>query len=266
VKRCDIPSIKHMNKSDILKQQRLHRGDARSFVLNFLLNFASYARLMRTFLPAKTGKEDIFRAAMRAYVIGMASCLETYFRDLYLHLIQRDPVALQRALQANGRRESLSTIARYIADGLTEEEIASVQVSFQNAESIDRNFSAFVGQSFFDVLDQFEVLCAIPSVNKPGLANLRLFPGWQDQLARIFLLRHEFAHDANSKTSISPEEMRSLETTAILVCQVSALLPAISPKSASDQNSVPVILLIVDLVSEDWEVVSEERLSPTVEA
>ena len=43
-------------------------------------------------------------------------------------------------------------------------------------------------------------------------------------------------------------------------------LPAISPKSASDQNSVPVILLIVDLVSEDWEVVSEERLSPTVEA
>jgi hypothetical protein len=255
-----------MNKSDILKQQRLHRGDARSFALNFLLNFASHARLMRTFLPPKAGKEDISQAAMHAYAIGIASCLETYFRDLYLHLIQRDPVALQRALQANGRRESLSAIARYIADGLTEEEIASVQVSFHNAESIDRSFSALFGQSFFKVLNQFEVLCAIPSVNRPGLANLRLFPGWQDQLARIFVLRHEFAHDANSKTLIRPEEMRSLETTAILVCQMSALLPAISLRSPSDQDSVPVIFLIDDLVSEDWEVVSEERPSPTVEA
>jgi hypothetical protein len=246
-----------MNKSDILKQQRLHRGDTRGFVLNFLLNFASHARLMRTFLPPTNGKEDILQAAMRAYVIGMASSLETYFRDLYLHVIQRDPVVLQRALQANGRRESLSAITRYIADGLTEAEVASAQVSFQNAESIDRNFSVFFGQSFFEVLDQFEALCAIPSVNKPGLANFRLFPGWHDQLARIFVLRHEFAHDANSKTLINPKEMQSLETTAILVCQVTALLPAISSRPPNDQNVVPAILLIADLISEDWEVVSD---------
>jgi hypothetical protein len=35
-----------------------------------------------------------------------------------------------------------------------------------------------------------------------GMATcqMKLFPDWQNHLARIFALRHEFAHDGNSKT------------------------------------------------------------------
>lgn len=246
-----------MRKSDILKQQSLHRGDAHSLVLSFLVNFASHARLMRTFLPPLEQKKDVFQSAMRAYVIGMASCLETYFRDLYIYVIERDPAALQKAKQANGRRDSQSVISSYLADGISEAEVAGAQVSFQNAESIDRNFAFFFGKPFFEVLNKFEILCVVPSLNRPGLAKFGLSSGWQDQLARIFILRHEFAHDANSKTLIDPTEMQSLEATAIVICQMSALLPGISARYVVDQNAVPAILLIADIISEDWEIMDD---------
>jgi hypothetical protein len=248
-----------MNKADLLKQQRLHRGDAQGFVLNFLLNFSAHARLMRTFLPPTEEKKDILQAAMRAYTIGMAASLETYFRDLYLCLLERDPNLVQKALDVNGRRESVTAMSGYLADGVSTAEFAATQVSFQSAGAINRNFSVFFETGpFFDVLDRFELVCAIPSVKRPGLAQLKLFPGWQTDLARIFNLRHEFAHDANSKTQLDPHEMRRLETTAIVLCQLTAYSPEITPSVGQDESSVPVILLISDIIADDWEVVAPE--------
>jgi hypothetical protein len=245
-----------MNKAHLLKQQRLHRGDVDGFVLNFLLNYSAHARLIRTFLPPTEEKKDLLQAAIRAYVIGMAASLETYFRDLYLHLLERDPNLVQTALDVNGRRESVTAMSRYLADGVSPAEFAAAQVSFQSAEAIDRNFSVFFDtQLFFEVLGSFELMCAIPSMKRPGLAQLKLIPGWQTDLARIFLLRHEFAHDANSKTLIDPLEMQRLETTAIILCQLTAYLPQITPSTIRGKNDVPVILLIADIIADDWETI-----------
>jgi hypothetical protein len=189
----------------------------------------------------------------------MAASLETYFRDLYIYLLERDLSLVQKALDENGRRESPAAMSRYLADGVSGPEFAAAQVSFQSAEVLDRSFSIFFSdQSFFDVLDQFELACAIPSVKHSNLVRLKLFHGWRLDLAKIFILRHEFAHDANSKTQLDSAEMRQLETTAILLCQFCSHLPEIAGAMLRSSVGVPAILLIADLISDDWELVDDE--------
>jgi hypothetical protein len=247
-----------MKKADILKQRKLHRGDAEALALNFLVNYSAPARLMHSFLPPKRGKEDILQAAIRAYIIGIAACTETFFRDLYLHMLQSTPGSVARALDENGLRESLRNLPQYIADGISAEEFASAQVSFQSAEAINRNFSIFfLAKSLFDQLDDFEIACEVPSAKRGGTARLKLQQSWQADLARAFALRHEFAHDANSKTQIASTQIRSIETTVLVLCQITAYLPPINLKAIRSGRDYPVILLISDLISEDWELVDD---------
>lgn len=219
-----------MKKADILKQRELHRGDPQGFVLSFAVNYSAPARLMHSFLPPTKGKEDILQAAMRAYVIGIAACIETFFRDLYFHLLKCNSSLLLRALNESNRKEPASHLPRYLAEGVSAEEFAASQASFQNAEAINRNISIFFSTPFFDVLDQFELICDIPSARRTGPAQLKLPSCWQSDLGRVFSLRHEFAHDANSKTQVSTEEMQRIETTALLICQITALLPGVEPQ------------------------------------
>jgi hypothetical protein len=245
-----------MKKADILKQRELHRGDPQAFVLSFVVNYSAPARLMHSFLPPIEGKEDILQAAMRAYVIGIAACVETFFRDLYFYLLKRNSSLLQRALKESNRTESTSRLPRYLAEGASVEEFAA-SASFQNAEAINRNVSVFFSTPFFDVLDQFELVCDVPSALQSRSARLKLPPCWQSDLRRVFSLRHEFAHDANSKTMISAEEMRRIETTALLICQITALLPGVEPQIIVSQKRLPVILLVADLISDDWEIAED---------
>ena len=103
-----------MKKADILKQREFHRGDPQELVLGFVVNYSAPARLMHSFLPSTSDKEDIFQAAIRAYVIGIAACIETFFRDLYFYLLKRNPSLLLRALNESNRRESANRLSRYV--------------------------------------------------------------------------------------------------------------------------------------------------------
>jgi hypothetical protein len=247
-----------MKKTDILKQRELHRGAPRELVLNFAVNFSWPARLMHSLLPPKKGEEELLQAAMRAYVIGIAACTETFFRDLYFYLLKRRPGMLQRALSEPNRKEPASRLPQYIARGVSPEEFAAHQASFQNAEAINQNISIFLPSLFFDALDQFDPICDIPSAQHSGPTRIKLPENWQSDLGRVFSLRHEFAHDANTKTQVSTDEMRRIETIALLICQMTALLPGIEPRLIVSERNLPAILLIEDLISEDWEIVEDE--------
>jgi hypothetical protein len=238
---------------DLLKQQKLHRGDSRRFLTNFLSNLSTYARTMRIAIPLAEEKPDILQTAIRSYIIGIAACLETYFRDLYLHTLERDPALLETALEQIKEKEALAALYRNLSDGMSFPEFAMSRATFQSAAEIDQHYSIFFKpRGFLDSLDEFEFLSLIPSVPRKGLARLRLSAGWRKDLARIFNLRHEFAHDANSKSKVETQEMRSLETTAVLLPQVTAHLEPFKPTPPKGANAVPIILLIADFVSEDW--------------
>src|SRR5665213_852809 len=101
-----------MNKAAILKQRQMHRGDPQELILGFALNYSGPARLMHSLLPADKGKLDIIQTAMRAYIIGIAACVETFFRDLYLFMLQDDPALVPKALAENGLRESAGNLPK----------------------------------------------------------------------------------------------------------------------------------------------------------
>jgi hypothetical protein len=223
-----------MKKADILKQRELHRGDPRELVLNFAVNFSAPARLMHSLLPPRKGKEELLQAAMRAYVIGIAACTETFFRDLYFHLLKRNPGMLHRALNERNRKEPASRLPKYTAHGVSPEEFAAHQASFQNAEAINQNISIFFPSPFFDTLSQFDPICDIPSARRSGPARIKLPVSWQSDLGR------------------------RIETTVLLICQMTALLPGIEPKVIVSERNLPAILLIADLISEDWEIADDE--------
>ena len=244
-----------MKKADILKLRELHRGEAEGVILNFLVNYSYPARLMRSHLPLQKGNEDMLQAAMRSYVIGIAASVETFFRDLFVCLLKRDPGLVNRALKEAIRCEPANRLPQYLAAGVSAEEFAA-SASFQNADAINHNVSiAFSGASYFDALDQFEIGCEVPSARR-GPARLKLSASWKDDLDRVFTLRHEFAHDANSKTVIDTEEMRNIETNILLICQMTVLLPVIQTRALVSEIRAPVILLIADLIADDWQVAS----------
>jgi len=247
-----------MKKADTLKQRELHRGDPKGLVLNFLGNYSAPVQLMHSFLPGKKGKEDILQAAMRAYVISTAACLETFFRDLYFYLLRKSPSFLPQALAVGNSKISARHLHRYLAHGVSSEEFAASQVSFQNADAINQNISLFFSTPLFDQLDTFEPVCDIPSKKLGALVSLKLPSSWRSDLDRTFSFRHEFAHDANSKTQIPLTEMQSIETSALLVCQLTALLPGIRPPIIVSNRQAPAILTIDDLLSETWEIVEDE--------
>jgi len=246
-----------MKKADILKQREVHRGDPQELVLRFAMNYSASARLMHSFLPPSRDKADLVQAAMRAYTIGIAACIETFFRDLYLCLLKRNPRLLQQLLTAGSGKAPASHLARYLAEGVSAEEFAVFQASFQNADAINKNISIFFSIPFFDALDGLEIVCDVPSARQSGPGRLKLPPCWQSDLDRVFSLRHEFAHDANSKTQVSTDEMERIEPMALLICQVTALLPGIEAPIIISGRQLPVILLIADLISEDWEIVED---------
>jgi hypothetical protein len=219
---------------------------------------------MHTIIPlAKEKKPDIFQTAMRSYIIGIAACLETYFRDLYLHTLERNPALLETALEQIKEGEKLATLHRNLSDGISFPELAMSRATFRSAEEIDRHYSIFFKpNTFLDSLDEFELICGMPAIDRPGRARLRLDDGWRKHLAKIFILRHEFAHDANSKSEIDAREMQSLETTAVLLPQVASHLEPFRKELSAELKEdmrenpggmwVPAVLIIKDLIAEDW--------------
>jgi hypothetical protein len=262
-------------RAELVKQQKLHRGDSQRFLVNFTLNLSRYARVMHTIIPLSKEKPDIFQTAMRSYIIGIAACLETYFRDLYLHTLERKPDLLETALEQIKQGEKLVTLFRNFSDGISFAEFAMSRATFRSVEEIDRHYSIFFKpKSFLDSLDQFELICGMPAINRPGRARLRLNDGWRKHLAKIFSLRHEFAHDANSKWEIDTREMQSLETTAVILPQFASHLEPFRKEPSPEQQEmekelkdnpgwalIPVVLLIKDLIAEDWVVGSKEDMA-----
>jgi hypothetical protein len=262
---------------DILKQQKLHRGKAREFLMNFTRNISTYGRLMRHAMQIQFSKPNVFQASMRSYVIAIAACLETYFRDFYIHMLEQNPQFLTAALERIPGKEALATLHRSMSSGMSFPDFALSRVAFRSAEEIDANLSIFVRPyGFLDTLDDYELVCGIPSIPGKHMGTLQLgvfCPDWRKNLARIFELRHEFAHDANSKTELDTQEMESLERSAVILPQVAAYMYLFRTQSGGNDGNVdkeakpvllalygaaeeplPVILMISDLVSEDWQV------------
>lgn len=247
-----------MGRTKRLRDRQASRGSAPSYHLNFLRNFAGSARLMHSSLKAFRSDEDLLSEAIRQYIIGMTSCLETYYRDLFVALLEADKFLLQRLFERDKRAKQLTKLRATESADIPTAELAGELVKFQNLFGIDQALSKILQPlRYIDALTSTEFVCIIPS-RSPKLASLRLWPQWQGQFSDIFDHRHEFAHDANVRSVLPLSKMAGIEATALIVPQLTTLLVAqrlgatFSYLAAGDH--VSAVLLVEDLIADDWHV------------
>jgi hypothetical protein len=102
-------------------------------------------------------------------------------------------------------------------------------------------------------LDSFSLDCLVPA--RDAHTTMKLWKNWQAQFSSIFTYRHSFVHNANKPCLIESSEIQSLEALALIVPQMTAELVArkFPVKGTMHINGRPVLLLVEDVIAEDWE-------------
>jgi hypothetical protein len=249
---------------DIIKARRATREEY-PFLLAFLRNFSRSAKLMRASLASFSAQASLLHESMRGYIVAMASCLETFYRDLYLYSLETDSQLLARSIGDFRDKYSLAELYGAMVDKVSFAEIAADKAVFQNIGEIDRYLGRlFQPLGYLAALEAYEYKCWIPSRSATS-ACLRLWSGWRADFAQIFSLRHLLVHDANAACAVSRSEMARLETVAILVPQMTAALIRQRTRQGDEPGAQPivegVVLLVEDLIAEDWAV--SEDLEPS---
>lgn len=252
----------NMGRTERMRGRRASRGSAPSYHLNFLRNFAVSARLMHSSLKAFRSDENLLSEAIRQYMIGMTSCLETYYRDLFVALLEADELLLQRVFEHDKRAKHLARLRATEPADIPTTELAGEFIKFQNLFGIDQALSEVLQPlRYVDALSSTEFVCIIPS-RSPNPALLRLWPQWQGQFSSVFDQRHEFVHDANVRSALSLSEMAGVEATAFIVPQLTTLLVAqclgVTFPMLAMGDRVPAVLLVEDLIADDWHVAPNE--------
>ncbi|MDB5595661.1 MAG: hypothetical protein JWM36_2622 [Hyphomicrobiales bacterium] len=205
--------------------------------------------------------EDLIREAIRQYAIGLTSCLETYYRDLYVALLETDAQFLQRLFSGDKWGARLVRIRATEPGDISDAELAGELIKFQNLFGIDQALSEILQpKGYIEALSSSEFMCMIPS-KRSDIASIKLWPDWQIQFSSIFDHRHEFVHDANKVCGVTPAQMAGIEATALLVPQLTTFLVAqeLGARGAllAMNGALPTVLIVEDLISNDWEIVRE---------
>jgi hypothetical protein len=250
-----------MSRTERLRGRQASRGQTPSCLLSFLKNFARAARLMHSSLRAFASQDDLIQEAIRLYIMGMTTCLETYYRDLYIALHEADEQLLRKLFEGDKHGARLARLRASEPKDIPDSELASELAKFQNLSGIDQALSEILKpQRYVEVLSSTEFLCVIPS-RRADLASMKIWPDWQSQFSRVFDCRHEFTHDANKDCDVTRKDIAFIESTALVVPQLPTFLMAQRLGASGEvlsMNTVPAILLVDDLIADDWQVVPED--------
>lgn len=247
---------------NILKAFKESRGEPISYLQNFIINISTSAQLMHAVLREFRTNEAIFKEACKNYIISLTSCLETFYRDLYVFVLEKDPESLKLILPELREKVSLAEVHALLESGFSFAEITSTRVNFQNLEQVECFFSKiFRPTGYLGTMDAFELECFI--ISKMVRAKIRLPENWRSKLSQLLMKRHEYVHNANSKFTLTSSEMAETEALVLLLVQLTShcMAQKFGGKSALHLGEFPAILLVDDLLADDWEPATDEQVA-----
>ena len=231
-------------------EKRSNRGDAKECLLNFLKNVSYPIRLARFTLANKPTSEYL-QTFIRLYVISLVSCLETFYRDLFRYLLDNPQIEFQ------SRKISRQKLKEMLDAGLDHNDVKAEAPSLQNIESITQTLDPYFSPVGYLASISQGLICKIPSKSNT-VARFNFRENWHEDFKNLFLFRHIFVHDANSPSDLTVKKIQNLETLALLLPQLTIWkLDKEIPRlvvSGEDKSSYPVLLLVDDVASDDWEV------------
>lgn len=241
------------------------RGVPTNYFLNFLQNMARAAILMHKVLDTCRNEECVIKEACRNYVIALASCMETFYRDLCLFVISNDDQVLKVILGEVREKATFADIHQILCDGATFPDIASSSLGFQNIEQIEASMSKiFPPKGYISSITEFELECLV--LAKEARATIRLPEDWRAKFADFFQRRHEYVHNSNFDFDLSLSEMAGLEALVLLTAQLTAhnIAQRYSGKGALMMAGHPVLFLVEDFLRTDWELCADDEIGISV--
>jgi hypothetical protein len=235
---------------------KLTRENPEWFLTNFLSNVSTAALLMRACMKEFRTQDLIFREAIRNYVISLVGALETFYRDLFVHIYAERPALVSQIV----RRIARGRTVRLSHPTLTEVEMASAVISFQRLEDVDIALSPLVtnGTSYFEAITGYKAVCAVPS-RHANAVRVSLSPDWKKPLEQLLSDRHRYVHDRNADCDSRPEFMQVAETVVLMLGQLTGLYFLESAGLLrKPEDGLPAFFLIDDLTASDWEAYDPE--------
>ncbi len=245
------PRLEHV------KTKARTRGDVRSVGVAYLSRLYPVVYHMHEVLRLHSGDEISIGTSMRQYVIALATHLETFFRDMLRFAIERDTSVFERLVRENHLR--VPSAPDLASAGVTAFDFVAEAVTLQSAASVAGALDSFFPSSGFRVaVESTALVYVIPSKSAATQGfPIVAFPNWFDDLGRIFELRHEFVHDANSTTGPKRSDLATLESLAVVLPQYVTMMffAAQLARVGDSADGMPAMLLVEDFLANDWEVV-----------
>lgn len=194
--------------------------------------------------------EVLFPEAIRNYVIALVGALETFYRDLFVHLYRDKPKVVTSIVSKIRKKQKFNLTHAE----LSEAEITSMIVNFQRLSDVNSALTPLTRKSsdYFEEVSEFSSPFALPTKGA-GLYNVKLLSGWKENLKALLEDRHRFVHDRNSQCDTSPEFMQRVETDVLMLAQISAAyFLGYDDQSKWPLNSTPMFFVIDDLIATDW--------------
>lgn len=242
-------STKKMSLKKKAFEARATRKDSQWFLDNFLVNVSKAALLMRACTHFRAD-EILFQEAIRNYVIALVGALETFYRDLFVHLYRDKPTVVTSIVSKIRKKQKFDLTH----SELNEAEIASMIVNFQRLSDVNSALSPLIrkGSDYFEEISDFTSPFAVPTKGA-GLYDVKLLNGWKENLKALLEDRHRFVHDRNSDCDTSPEFMQRIETDVLMLAQISAAyFLGRDDQSTWPPNTTPMFFVINDLIATDW--------------
>ncbi len=234
------------------------------FLFNLFTSISCCARLAHACLRTFPSDKITLRAMTRNYIINLASCLETYYRDLFVYAAEREESVLEQTFESLKTLRSVklkpATLLQMQREGVDLVGYVSDHLRLQSIQEINSVMSAvFHPNNYCNTLDSTKHVFIVLS-KSPEPALISLSSDWRRHLSDLFDLRHDLVHDANRQCRVPGKLMARYENLVMFVSQLTAMLAieCFGGKTLTTDRG-PAFLVIGDLISDDWELADKEQ-------
>lgn len=244
-----------------LGELQKNRNKIDEYLVNFLINFSQYARLMHKMLKEKENK-DLIKVSTCQYLSSLVTCWETFFRDITVYITSidshvKDEILLKLKLK-NSEIEDIEADIKI-------HEYLSKCFNFQNLTDVRSALFPLFNADLFSVVTSYRFLNPSTSGSQENLFCIELmYPDYSNVLDKVFELRHQIVHDANAVKGITfdGEFIQKFEYIFLFIPQVLSMLLCNKyklPRIVFEDNgkSYHYIASVGDLIADDWYVVPE---------
>jgi hypothetical protein len=235
-----IKELRETRKKQLLPERAINQ---------YLKNIYRPTKLMHFIIkqPKELVDEELFKTAVAEYIVFMIGYWETFFRDLFLFILERDPEFCNKICEKRNltieKIEYIKTESLSLGYEITLPEYLSKVYDFQQIDNIKDTFNLiFNGKGLFSTIGNY------PVVTDKGVFCLNeIKPDWLNDIKKTLNERHNIVHNANyiEMMKIDKEYVEFISSSELTL----AIFPQIFMHWIADKYKLEKICLLIE--SED---------------